>query len=44
MIPLNRDDVNKQFKELEMQLNVIDENVKWLIKLFEKLLKKKSVN
>jgi len=42
MIPLNRDDVNKKFKELEDKIDIIDENTKFLVRLFEKVLKKKA--
>jgi len=42
MIPLNRDDVYKKFKELEDKIDIIDENTKFLVRLFEKVLKKKA--
>ena len=41
-IPLNRDDVYGKFKELEDKIDIIDENTKLLVKLFEKVLKKKA--
>jgi len=41
-IPLNRDDVYKKFKELNDKLETIDANTKFLVRLFDKVLKKKA--
>ncbi len=41
-IPLNRDDVYEKFKELEDKIDIIDENTKFLVRLFDKVLKKKA--